>query len=45
VLIVEFPGIEEAIKASVDLAKLLRISFSTAPAVSIEAFDKLIGGA
>jgi uncharacterized protein with GYD domain len=43
VLIVDFPSTEQAMKASVGLAKLLGISFSTAPAVSMEAFDKLVG--
>jgi uncharacterized protein with GYD domain len=42
VLIVEFPGIEEAMKASVALSKLLGISFATSPAVSVEEFDKLV---
>ena len=42
-LIVDFPGIEEAMKPSVGLAKLLGISFTTAPAVSIKKFDKLMG--
>lgn len=41
VLIVELPGIEEAIKASIVLHKMSGISFSTAPAVSVEQFDKL----
>jgi len=43
VLIVDFPSTEQAIKASVTLAKLLGISFSTSPAVSMEDFDKLVG--
>jgi len=43
VLIVEFPGIEEVIKASLALSQLLGISFSTAPAVTIAEFDKLVG--
>jgi uncharacterized protein with GYD domain len=43
VLIVDFPGTEQAIKASVGLAKLLGISFTTAPAVTMEEFDKLVG--
>jgi hypothetical protein len=30
-------------KTSVGLAKLLGIAFSTAPAMSIEEFDKLVG--
>jgi uncharacterized protein with GYD domain len=44
VLIVEFPGTKEAMKASIALSKLLGISFSTSPAVSVEEFDKLIEG-
>lgn len=41
-VIAEFPGIEEAMKASLDLNKALGISFSTVPAISIEEFDKLV---
>jgi len=44
VLIVDFPGMKEAMKASVELTKLLGISFTTAPAVTVEEFDKLIEG-
>jgi uncharacterized protein with GYD domain len=43
-LIVEFSGIENAIKASVELTKLLGISFTTAPAVTVDEFDRLIEG-
>ena len=43
VLVVDFPSNENAMKASVGLAKLLGVSFSTAPAVSMEEFDKLVG--
>ena len=39
--IMEFPGINEAIKASVALNKALGVSFSTVPAVPVEEFDKL----
>ena len=42
-LIADFPGTEQAMKASVTLAKKLGISFTTLPAVSIPDFDKLIG--
>ena len=41
-LIVEFPGCGEAIKASVALNKALGISFATRPAIRIEDFDKLV---
>jgi len=44
VLVVEFPSIEKAMKASVSLAKQLGIAFKTEPAVSVEEFDKLITG-
>jgi uncharacterized protein with GYD domain len=42
VLIVDFPGTEQAMKAAVDLAKILGIGFTTAPAVNVEEFDRLI---
>ena len=42
--IMEFPGVNEAIKASVALNKALGISFSTVPAIGVEEFDKLVGG-
>lgn len=40
-LIVEFPGVEEAMKASVALCKMTGIGFNTSPAVPVETFDKL----
>jgi len=43
VLIVELPDTEHAMKTSAALSKLLGISFTTAPALSMEVFDKLIG--
>ena len=42
VLIVDFPGTEQAMKASVELTKLLGVSFTTAPAVTAEEFDKIM---
>ncbi len=39
---VSLPGVEDAIKASVALKRLTGISFSSCPAVSVEAFDQLI---
>ncbi len=45
VLIVEFPGTEAAMKASVKLSRMLGISFTTAPAVTVKEFDKLMAGA
>jgi uncharacterized protein with GYD domain len=44
VLIVELPNSEQAMKTSVALSKMLGILFTTAPAVSIEDFDKLMEG-
>ena len=42
VAIVDFPSLQEAMKASIELTKLLGISFTTAPAVTVEEFDKLM---
>ena len=41
VLVVELADTQAAMKASAGLSKLLGIGFTTAPAVSIEEFDKL----
>ena len=43
VLIVDMPDTGQALKTSAALAKLLGVSFSTAPAVVVEEFDKLMG--
>jgi uncharacterized protein with GYD domain len=43
VLVADFPNNDAAMKTSVGLAKLLGIGFTTAPAVTIEEFDKLVG--
>jgi uncharacterized protein with GYD domain len=42
-IIVEFPGAAEAIKASIALNKALGITFATAPALPLAEFDKLMG--
>ncbi len=42
VFILTFPGMEQAMKASVALSKATGISFTTLPAVTVEEFDKLI---
>jgi uncharacterized protein with GYD domain len=42
VIIAEFPGIEQAMQGSAALSKLTGIAFSTAPAVAVEDFDKLM---
>ena len=42
VLIIDLPDTEHAMKTSAALSNLLGISFSTAPAVSVEEFDKIM---
>jgi uncharacterized protein with GYD domain len=42
VLIVDLPNKEQAMKTSVGLTRMLGISFSTAPAVTVEEFDQLM---
>jgi uncharacterized protein with GYD domain len=42
VLIIELPDIGQVMKTSVALTKLTGIAFSTAPAVSVEEFDKMM---
>ncbi|MFZ0051210.1 MAG: GYD domain-containing protein [Desulfobaccales bacterium] len=42
-LVVNLPGIEAAMKASLALSKMTGISFNTAPALPVEEFDKIIG--
>ena len=44
VLIVDFPGVEQAMKASVALTKMTGVSFTSSPAVPVEDFDKMISG-
>ena len=44
VLIVELPDLGQAMKTSVALSKMLGISFTTAPAVSMADFDELMEG-
>jgi len=43
-LIVDFPGIEQAMKASVALSKMTGIAFTTSPAVTVEKFDEMMRG-
>ena len=40
--IIDFPGIAEAMKASVAITVLTGISFITLPAVPVEEFDRLV---
>jgi uncharacterized protein with GYD domain len=42
VFILELPGLDDAIKASVGLYRLTGISFTTSPAISVDQFDKLL---
>jgi len=44
VLIVEFPDVEQVMKASIALTKMTNISFHTTPAIAVEDFDKIITG-
>jgi uncharacterized protein with GYD domain len=39
--ILSFPGIEQAMKASVALSRMTGIGFTTCPAVTVEEFDRL----
>ena len=41
VLIVDLPGVEEAMKTSIAIHKLTGISFTTSEAVPVEDFDRL----
>lgn len=41
--VVDFPNIENAMKASIDLTRLTGIGFCTSPAISVEEFDKITG--
>ena len=41
VLITDFPGLAEVMKASVELNKLTNVSFTSFPAITIEEFDRL----
>ena len=42
-VILDLPDLERAIQTSAALTKLLGVSFRTAPAVTVEQFDKLMG--
>lgn len=42
VFVVDFPGTAQAMQASVGMAKLTGIAFTTLPAVTVEEFDKLV---
>jgi uncharacterized protein with GYD domain len=40
-LVVDFPGVAEAMKASIGLGKLTGLALHTSPAVAVEEFDKI----
>jgi uncharacterized protein with GYD domain len=42
VLIVDFPGVAEVMKASITLNKLTNISFTSFPAIAVEEFDTIM---
>lgn len=42
VLIVDFPDVEQAMKASAALSRMTGIAFATCPAVAVEQFDKMM---
>jgi len=42
IAIVDYPGIEQAMKASIALSKLTGIAFTTSQAISVEEFDKMV---
>jgi uncharacterized protein with GYD domain len=42
VFITEFPGVDQAMQASVALSKMSGIAFTTSPAVAVEDFDRLM---
>ena len=44
VLIVDFPDLEQVMKASIALTKMTGISFKTSPALAVEDFDKILTG-
>jgi uncharacterized protein with GYD domain len=44
-LIVEAAGIEQALQISIALNRTTGISFTTAPALTVEEFDKMMSGA
>jgi uncharacterized protein with GYD domain len=43
VLVVELPGVEDAVKASIKLNAMSGIAFTTAQAIPVEELDKIAG--
>lgn len=44
VLIVDFPDIQRAMKASIGLSRITDIAFATVPAIAVDEFDQLMQG-
>ncbi len=44
VLIVDFPDIQRAMKASIGLSRITDIAFTTVPAIAVDEFDRLMQG-
>ena len=42
VLIVDLPGTEQAMKASIAMSKMTGIAFATAPAIAVAEFDQMM---
>ncbi|MBN2023725.1 MAG: GYD domain-containing protein [Pirellulales bacterium] len=42
-LVVDFPDVKQAMKASIALSKKLAIAFATSPAVTVQEFDAMMG--
>jgi len=40
--IMDFPGMKDALKASVAITKLTRIGFTTLSAIEVKEFDRII---
>jgi len=43
VFILDFPEMQQAMKAAIALSKLTGIAFETSPAVTVNEFDKMLG--
>jgi uncharacterized protein with GYD domain len=41
-LVVDFPGVKEAMKTSIGITKLTGIGFVSSPAITIKEFDKIV---
>ena len=43
VLVVDLPGTDQAMQASIEISKLTNIAFTTCPALTVEKFDSMMG--